>query len=190
MSDHFQLLPGADGETQTDPHFWLDPVLAQEEVQIIRDALIKVDPANAQYYDKNAEGYISQLQALDKKYQDGLASCALKDVVTSHAAFGYLAKRYNLNQIAISGLSPDQEPSSSQMVEIAREAKQKNVKVIFFETLVSPKLAETIAREIGAQTAVFNPLEGLTDQEIKEGKNYISVMEDNLNNLRTALQCK
>jgi len=190
LSDQFQLLPPPDQESTADPHFWLDPALSQQEVGAIRDALIKVDPVNAGDYQKNAAGYIGQLKALDQQYQQGLASCTKHDVVTSHAAFGYLAKHYGLNQIAIAGLSPDAEPSAARMAEIAQEAKQKDIKVIFFETLVSPKLAQTIATEIGAQTAVFNPLEGLTDEELQQGKNYISVMQDNLNNLRSALECK
>ena len=110
--------------------------------------------------------------------------------MASHAAFGYLAERYNINVISIAGISPEEEPSPKRMAEIAQLAKQKNIKHIFFETLVSPKLSETIAREIGAETLVFNPLEGLTNEEIATGEDYISVMEKNLVNLRTALICK
>lgn len=190
MSDQFQLLKGVDEESITDPHIWLDPALVEKEVAQIRDALIKVDPQNESDYRKNADSYIAQLTDLDKQFSDGLAQCTTRDVVTSHAAFGYMAKHYNLNQIAIAGISPEEEPSSQRMAEIAQLAKEKNIKYIFFETLVSPKLADTIATEVGAKTIVFNPLEGLTDDEIMSGKTYINVMQDNLSSLRTALQCK
>jgi zinc transport system substrate-binding protein len=133
---------------------------------------------------------LALLSELDEKYRIGLAECAIRDAVASHAAFGYLAKRYNLNMINIAGLSPKEEPSPRRMAEIAELARAKNIQYIFFETLVSPKLAETIAREIGAQTLVFNPIEGLTDQELAAGEDYISIMEKNLANLRTALRCR
>lgn len=173
-----------------DPHFWLDPVLMQKQAIVVRDVLIKVDPGNAEYYTKTAADYLTQLAALDQKYREGLAHCQIRDVITSHAAFGYLARRYNLNMIYISGLSPDEEPSPRRIADIARLARQKNIEYIFFEPLTSPKLAQTIAQEVGAKTLVFNPLEGLTDEEVQAGKNYISIMEENLKNLRIALRCQ
>jgi len=115
--------------------------------------------------------------------------CQLKDIVTSHAAFGYLAAAYGLNQIAIAGLSPDAEPSPEQLADIVKQARTDKIKYIFFESLVSPKLAQTIATEINAQTLVFNPLEGLTKDEIAQGQDYFTEMRNNLTNLRTALQC-
>lgn len=173
-----------------DPHVWLDPVLAMKAVEAIRDALVAKDPANAAAYRVNAEGYVTALRVLDAEYSAGLASCSMRTAVTSHAAFAYLAKRYGFTQLPVSGLSPEEEPSAGQLAAVAVEAKAKNVKYIFFETLVSPQLAETIAREVGAQTLVFNPLEGLTDREKAAGKDYLSVMRENLANLRIALQCK
>jgi zinc transport system substrate-binding protein len=199
MTEHFDLLEGTDGhkgeeeeeheEENLDPHIWLDPVLAKREVEIIRDALMSIDPENSNMYGNNAEQYLEALAELDEKYKTGLASCAIRDVVTSHAAFGYLAKRYDINVIPIAGISPGEEPSPKKIAEIADLAREKNIKYIFFETLVSPKLAQTLANEIGAQTLVFNPLEGLTDEEISAGKNYVSIMEENLTNLRAALLC-
>lgn len=182
------VLGGAD-EGLIDPHFWLNPVLAQKQVEAIRDALVAVDPAHAFVYTSQANTYKAQLVKLDGDYKAGLASCGRRDIVTSHAAFGYLAKQYNLVPINISGISPEEEPSARVLSEIADLAEQKHVSYIFFETLVSPRLAQTIASEIGAHTLVFNPLEGLTDVERQAGKNYISVMRDNLQNLRTALEC-
>jgi zinc transport system substrate-binding protein len=191
MQDTIVLSTAPSGsETTLDPHIWLDPVLAEQEVALIRDAFIKADPAQTAAYSANAAAYISQLQELDNEYKTGLASCRLKDIVTSHAAFGYMAKRYGLTQIAIAGLSPDAEPSVQQMVAIAQLAKKDNIKYIFFESLVSPKLAQTIATEVGAQTIAFNPLEGLTDGQISSGETYLTVMRDNLDELRLALDCK
>jgi zinc transport system substrate-binding protein len=191
MQDTIVLSTAPSGsETTLDPHIWLDPVLVEQEVALIRDAFVKADPVNAATYTNNAASYIARLQALDEEYKTGLASCRIKDIVTSHAAFGYLAKQYGLTQIAIAGLSPDAEPSAQQMATIAQLAKKDNVKYIFFESLVSPKLAQTIATEIGAQTIAFNPLEGLTDEQISSGETYLTVMRDNLDELRIALQCK
>lgn len=198
ISDHVSHLanPSIEGkaaeepEGPFDPHFWLDPVLAQEQVKVISEALIAVDPEHAVTYTAQSEAYIAQLQSLDQEYQSGLASCVRRDIVTSHAAFGYLAKRYNLTPINISGISPEEEPAPRTLSEIAQIAKQKNIKYIFFETLVSPKLAQTIALEIGAKTIAFNPLEGITDEERQAGKDYLSLMRDNLQSLRIAMECR
>lgn len=180
----------AGAETALDPHIWLDPILSEREVGLIRDAFAKADPANAAAYANNAALYLARLQTLDEEYRTGLASCRIKDIVTSHAAFGYLAKQYGLTQISIAGLSPDAEPSAQQMADIAQLAKKDNVKYIFFESLVSPKLSQTIATAVGAQTIAFNPLEGLTDGQIASGETYLTVMRDNLDKLRLALDCK
>lgn len=184
------VVDGEEPESQFDPHFWLDPVLAQKHVEVIHDTLVAVNPADASTYQRQADAYREQLQKLDQEYQSSLASCKRREIVTSHAAFGYLAKRYNLSVINITGISPEEEPSARTLSEITRFAKQKNIQYIFFETLVSPKLAQTIASEIGAKTLVFNPIEGLTDEERQAGKDYLSLMRDNLQNLRLALECR
>lgn len=172
-----------------DPHVWLDPVLVQEEVNSIASAFVVADPARATQYMANARAYTQELEHLDADFVAGLTTCKRKDIVTSHAAFGYLAKRYGLNMVAIAGLSPDAEPSPSRLAEISRFVRSNGATHIFFESLVSPKLAETIARETGAQAISLNPLEGLTDEEILSGKTYISVQRENLDALRTALGC-
>jgi len=197
MSSNFTLLPfssetasnAGEAATTQDPHIWLNPVNSKKMVEVIRDALINKDPANSAAYNANTESYLAQLDKLDNEYRQGLKTCQSNEIVTTHAAFAYLAQQYNLKQTAIAGLSPDEEPSPKKLGEIATLAKAKNIRYIFFETLVSPKLAETVANEIGAQTLVLNPLEGLSDQEIQAGKNYITVMEENLTNLRLALNC-
>lgn len=179
-----------DGQTILDPHVWLSPVLAKKEVENILQGLISVDPANASYYKSNEKILLSKLDSLDQQYLAGLQTCQKKDIITSHAAFGYLAKTYNLNQVPILGLSPEEEPSPKKLAEIADFAKKNNVKYIFFETLVSPKLAETIAKTTGAQTLELNPIEGLSNAQIANGENYFTEMEQNLVNLKIALQCK
>ncbi|MBI2617273.1 zinc ABC transporter substrate-binding protein [Candidatus Gottesmanbacteria bacterium] len=180
---------GEDGGKITDPHVWLDPVLAKLEVKKIGEAFIRVDPQNKSFYEENIKTLDGKLASLDQEFRNGLTNCKQKNIVTSHAAFGYVSSRYGLEQIAISGLSPEQEPSPQELGEVAKFARDNNVKYIFFETLVSPRLAETIASEIGAETLVFDPLEGLSDEDQKAGKDYFSAQRENLENLKTALQC-
>jgi zinc transport system substrate-binding protein len=179
-----------DGEKIADPHVWLSPVLAKQMVDKIGNALAQADPTNASHYQSNAGGLKSKLEALDSEYRRELAVCKEKNIITSHAAFGYLATTYHLNQVPITGVSPDAEPSPKQLADVAKFAKDNNVKYIFFESLVSPKLSQTIATEVGAQTLVLNPLEGLTGDEIASGKDYFSEMRGNLANLKTALRCQ
>lgn len=184
-----KVVVAGDGETMKDPHVWLNPDLARQEVEKITEGYIAIDPTNANYYKNNQSNLDKKLDELDAKYKAGLVNCQSRDIITSHAAFAYLAQRYGLSQVAISGLSPDEEPSSQQLAGVASFAKKNNVKYIFFESLVSPKLSETIANEVGARTMVLDPIEGISDDDIKQGKNYFTVMEDNLKNLQTALLC-
>jgi zinc transport system substrate-binding protein len=175
-------------EHPLDPHVWLDPVLAQTQVRTIAEGLQKADPKHRDAYQRNADAFVSQLVALDRSFKSAVESAKNKEFVTQHAAFGYLAKRYGLTQLPISGLSPDQEPSTAQMKEIVAEAKAKNIRVIYFETLVSPKVAEVVAKEIGAETAILNPIEGLTEEERNRGESYLSLMQKNLEELKKTLQ--
>ena len=183
------LNPTSTNADVQDPHIWLDPVLVQREVILIRDAFLKADPAHADQYENNVIALISKLSALDQSYRSGLTGCALHDVVTSHNAFRYLAKEYGFITLAITGISPDEEPSAQRLAELADFARKNGVKYIFFETLVSPKLAQTVATEIGAQSLVLNPIEGLTPADTAKGADYLSIMKENLQNLRTAMQC-
>lgn len=183
-----RLIEGS--ESIVDPHIWLSPLLAEEMINKILDGFQASDPTNTSYYTANAEALKEDLRHLNADYLVGLKNCVLNDIVTSHASFGYLAATYNLRQISIAGLSPLAEPSSKEIGVVAKLAKERGVKYIFFESLVSPKLSETIATEIGAQTLVLNPLEGLTRAEINAGKNYFTEMRDNLNNLKIALECR
>lgn len=185
------VLEAGDGLFETnDPHIWLSPPIAKLMAIKISVALINLDKGNQDYYMANVNKLIEKLSDLDIRFSQELGSCRKKDFVTSHAAFGDLAKTYGLNQIAIAGLSPETEPSSKQLSEIVKLAREKNVKYIFFEKLVSPKLSETVAQEIGAKTLVLDPIEGISDNEAKQGKNYLTVMRDNLINLLIALECQ
>lgn len=176
------------GHEHADTHVWLDPQLAQQEVDTIAAALVAVDTANADYYKKNAAAYKQQLKELNEEYTKTLSAVSRKEIVTSHEAFGYLAKRYGLEQVGIMGLSPDAEPTPEKMAEVAKFCKEHQVKYIFFETLASPKLSQTLAKETGAGLLVLNPIENLTEEEVKQGKNYISLMKENLANLEKALK--
>jgi len=173
-----------------DPHFWLDPILAQKIVDNIESGLAKADPADKTYFADHAAAYKSELALLDKDFTNGLAVCQSRSIITSHAAFGYLAMRYNINVASIAGVSPDEEPSAAKLAELTRLIREKNIKYVFFESLVSPRLADTLANETGAKTAVFDPIEGISDEDQKQGKDYLSVQRENLAALRTALSCR
>jgi zinc transport system substrate-binding protein len=164
-----------------DPHIWLDPIRLADVVKRIAGALEREDAA--------AEP-TAELRALDRDFARGLSRCRSREIVTAHEAFGYLARRYRLKQIAITGVSPEAEPTPRQLEKVIDRVRETGATTVFFETLVSPRLAETVARETGADTAVLNPLEGLTDEQAEGGEDYLSLMRDNLAALRKALGCR
>ncbi|TBL79917.1 metal ABC transporter substrate-binding protein [Paenibacillus thalictri] len=175
-------------EGEWDPHAWLSPVNAQKMALVIKDALVKADPANQADYEKNYAAYAEQLAKLHEEYKQALAPLPKKEIVVSHSAFGYLCKEYGLTQRAIMGLSPDAEPTSKDIQQINAFIKEHGVKYIFFEELVSDKLAKTLAKDAGIETLVLNPLEGLNEDQLKSGEDYVSVMKTNLKYLIKALQ--
>jgi zinc transport system substrate-binding protein len=168
------------GGEERDPHVWLDPVRFARVAERIGEALGEGEAAGQ---------LAAELRRLDEEFADGLRTCERREIVTSHAAFTYLARRYGLRQIPISGVSPEAEPTAQELEEVVHEVEESGATTIFFETLVSPRLAETIARETGAKTAVLNPLEGLTEDELNDGENYFTVMRANLDALRRSLGC-
>jgi len=181
----------AEGDSNAlDPHVWLDPVLMQDIVRQVQSALTKSDPKGRAVYARNAAVFIQQLQALDQRYRTTLADCAIHVVVTSHEAFGYLAQRYGLQQEGVAGLSPDAEPDAKRLAQLTDLVKRDHIKVVFTETLASPRIAETLAREAGVSTDVLDPLEGLSDSAIAHGATYVTVMNRNLTKLGRALDCK
>ncbi|HEX2272454.1 MAG TPA: zinc ABC transporter substrate-binding protein [Acidimicrobiales bacterium] len=173
-----------------DPHVWLDPVLMARIAERVRTALVRADPAGRATYEANADAYTADITAIDTAYRHGLDECERRVIVTSHAAFGHLARRYGLTEEAITGLSPESEPDPQRLSELAARVRDEDITTIFFETLVSPRVAETLARETGARTAVLDPIEGLTDEEQARGRTYESAMTDNLSALRQALGCR
>lgn len=171
----------ADDREAVDPHVWLDPVRYAEVVERIGRTLNRPEQTAA---------LKAELVALDAEFRVGLEDCERRELVTSHAAFGHLADRYGLEQIALTGLSPEAEPSPRGLERVVDEVREHAATTVFFETLVSPRFAQTVAREAGAKTAVLNPLEGLTPEELERGEDYFSVMRANLAALRQALGCR
>lgn len=170
-----------------DPHLWLDPTLAKKESRKIYDAIVSADPAHKEEYTKNFTELEKQFDQLDVEFQTMAKKATKKEFVTSHAAFSYLAHRYGLKQISISGLSPEDEPTPKELKAIIDEVKEHQVKYIFFETLVSGKMADVVKNEVKAEALILNPLEGLTAEEIKSKQDYFSVMRKNKENLAKAL---
>jgi zinc transport system substrate-binding protein len=172
---------GGEKGLTADPHVWLDPVLFARVVERIGVVL----------HDTKRTGTLrADLRRIDAAYRSGLAHCERKDIVTSHAAFGYLAQRYGLTQVPITGLAPETEPTAQQLVNVVRIVRRTHTTTVFFERLVSPRLADTVARETGAHTAVLDPIEGLTPEEQSRGETYLTLMRENLAALRKALACR
>ncbi|MGD8192517.1 metal ABC transporter substrate-binding protein [Brevibacillus ginsengisoli] len=171
-----------------DPHVWLDPTLLKAEAKKVEDALIQADQAHQAIYQQNFDKLSKDLDQLDQEFAAMVSKSPRKEFMVSHAAFGYLAHRYGLEQVAISGINPSDEPSPARMKELIDRVNAHHIKTIFFETLASPKISEVIAKETGAHTATLNPLEGLTEEQQKAGIDYLSVMRENLTALQSALQ--
>jgi zinc transport system substrate-binding protein len=171
----------------TDPHIWLDPVLAKRQAANILDGLVKADPGHRADYEKNYSRLAGRLDELDRKFQDMVKKAPKKEFVVSHAAFTYLANRYGLEQLAVSGLSPSDEPGPQELQRIVERARNHQVRYILFETLVSGKVAQTVRKELVAEALVLNPLEGLTKEELARGADYFSIMDENRKNLAKAL---
>jgi zinc transport system substrate-binding protein len=172
-------------EPVLDPHIWLNPQLYKKQAQVVRNALVKADPESEAAYRDNLASLEKDLDELDSEMERGLSSCQRHTIVTSYAAFAYLADRYGLEQLAVTGLSPDAEPSPARLREIIQQVRDEGATHIFFETLVSPAVSETVAKEVGAQTLVLDPIEGLTPEEITGGADYFSIQRQNLANLRS-----
>jgi zinc transport system substrate-binding protein len=177
----------ADEEGAVDPHFWLDPTRLADVGDALADRLAEVDPDGADTYRDNAAALRTDLEALDAEMQQGLAQCAVTTLVTSHDAFGYLADRYGLEVVGVSGLSPSTEPSPSQLAEISTLVRERGVTTVYTETLVDPAVAETVAEEAGVQTAVLDPIEGLSDESA--GDDYLAVMRADLATLQEGQGC-
>jgi zinc transport system substrate-binding protein len=166
---------------KSDPHVWLDPVLFARIVG--RVGTVFGQP-------RRAKALAAQVLGLDRAYRSGLAHCTRRDFVTSHTAFGYLAARYNLHEVPITGIDPESEPSPKGLQALIELVRREHIRTVFFERLVSPRLAETIARDAGANARVLDPIEGLTPTEQRRGETYLTLMRQNLSALRRALECR
>lgn len=164
-----------------DPHVWLDPLRFAQLTERIGAELGGEDPARQ---------FASRLRALDREYEDGLADCGRRELVTAHDAFGYLGERYGLEVVPVTGISPEAEPTPRDLERVSELVRARGVTTVFVEPLLSPEIGETVAREAGAEVATLNPLEGLTEEELARGENYFSVMRTNLEALREGLGCR
>ncbi|MDR7087457.1 zinc transport system substrate-binding protein [Aeromicrobium panaciterrae] len=186
--EHHDAEDGHDHDEDTDPHVWLDPQNMRVITNAVEVQLSKVDPAHAVEYRANADRLLAKLDKLGIQFKEGLAACRTRTIVTSHAAFHYLAAQFNLTQVPIAGIDPSNEPSPSQLADITKLVRKDGITTVFTEELVSPAIADTIARETGAKTATLDPIEGLSDDTKDE--NYVTLMEKNLATLQKANSCK
>lgn len=175
------------GHGEYDPHIWLNPANMQKVAEKVKDTFIELDPAHKTDFEKNYQHFAKQLHDLDTAFTDTLKPVKGKEIIVSHAAFGHLTHRYNLEQHPIAGLSPHTEPSPKQIVALQKFIKDEGFKYIYMETLASPKTAEIVAKDLGLEILVLNPIEGLTEQERQNGQNYITIMKQNLDNLQKGL---
>lgn len=190
LSKYIDLIPN-------DPHYWINPKNTEIMTSIISKKLSEI---NKNFYGKNSKNslvikkneieLINILRKLDEEYQLGLSNCKQNTIIVSHDAFRYLAKQYNFNTMPIAGLSPESEPSLKKISELTNIIKEKNIKYIFFETLVSPKISETLAKEANVKTLVLNTIHGLTKEENKNNEDYVSLMYKNLKQLQKAMDCE
>lgn len=171
-----------------DPHVWISPKNAKIEMENIKNAFIELDKENADYYESNYEKYAKMLDELDAKYSESLNKLPNKTIVVSHEAYGYLCKEYGLTQIGIKGVNAETEPDAKKMAEIINYIKENKIKTIFTEELIDPKVSKIIADETGCEVKVLSPIEGLSEEEIKNNEEYFSIMDKNLENLVGALK--
>lgn len=176
--------------TVVDPHVWLDPVRFATIAGSIADALGTAGARDGCDVDARASALGEELTDVNERFRAGLADCDLDVIVTTHSAFGYLAERYGLTQEAIAGIDPEAEPSAKRLAELEAFVRREGVTTIFTEELVSPEVAETLAEEAGVDTAVLSTIEGLTEPQAAAGRDYVSLMEENLGALRSALRCR
>jgi zinc transport system substrate-binding protein len=176
-----------DDHEDHDPHIWLNPVLAQDQVLAIRDALIDADPDGKEIDEENAEAFVKELKALDEDYQTTLKDAEHRAFVVQHQAFGYLADRYDLEQIAIGGLSTEVEPSPSRIAEIGELVQEHNVPVIYYQQRASSSIAQTVANETGTETAVLYDLEVLSEELLANDLGYLEAIRHNLEALQASI---
>jgi zinc transport system substrate-binding protein len=199
-SKGLNLTTGADGHTEDnvqdnefsfDPHIWLDPLLAKQQVEQIRDGLLQIDPRYAEYYNKNANSFIAELDNLDRTIRERLSNCEKRDFIAFHDAFSYFANRYGLTQHSIQGISPEAEILPQRLQQIIGLAREMGIDTIYSEELVDSRLANVIAQEIpNGRVLLLSPIEGVSKEEQNAGIGYLDKMNENIENLRLGLKCK
>lgn len=188
-SQGIELIRGESNHQEDyDPHVWVSPMNLKKEAQNVLKALIEKDELNKEYYEANYENLAARLDKLHKDIYDASKNFNIKIIVTSHEAFGYFAKEYGITQIPIRGISPEQEPSPAKLAEIVNLCRENHIKYIFVEKFVNPKFSKTIADEINGEVLTLNAAHGLTEEEIKSGQDYLTIMYENLKSLEKALQ--
>ena len=188
--DHGDEEEGHDhGHGELDPHFWLDPLRAITQAERIAGALIEADPAGADTYRTNLAALSSELRALHAEFETGLSSCVHDEFVTSHAAYGYLALAYGLEQVSVSGLSPGFDPSPQRLAGIADRINDLGIEAVLVEPVLSGANEQVLADETGAGIYQIHPMDGVTQDELDEHGDYFGLMRDNLNSLRAAMEC-
>jgi zinc transport system substrate-binding protein len=179
-----------ESDQSVDPHIWLDPILAKQQVENIRDGLIKVDPANSAYYKENANRFISDLDSLDKTIKSELSTCEKKDFIAFHNAFSYFSKRYGLTQHSIQGVSPDADILPQRLQQIVSLVRDMGLDTIYTEELADPRFANVIAQEIpNGKVLVLSPIEGIDKEEQNASVDYLDKMKENVENLKVGLKC-
>jgi len=186
--DHEEEISDEHNHGEYEPHVWLDIDLAIKECTNIKDALIESDEENKEYYEENYNNYIKELENLNTKYNKELKNITKNDIIVSHDAYGYLCEKYDINQISITGISANQEPSLSKISEISNYVKDNNIKYILFDGLVNPKVSQTIANEANIDTAILYSIDGLTKKDFDNNASYVSLMEKNLETLKLVLK--
>ncbi|MDQ3358674.1 MAG: zinc ABC transporter substrate-binding protein, partial [Actinomycetota bacterium] len=185
---HSEDEEGHDDHVGVDPHFWLDPQRYAGVAEAIAEELAEADPDNAEDYRANAADFVAELEELDEEFATGLAECEQTSMVTTHAAFGYISTKHGLEQVGITGLSPEAEPSPARMAEVTEIVEDNGVDTIYSEVLLGAELADTIANETGAEVLLLDPIEGITDESA--GEDYLEVMRANLETLRSGQGCR
>ena len=179
------LVGGDGGHVGADPHFWLDPTLLDRYAKAVTERFVALDPAHADLYRANDAALSQDLAKLDAEYSESLASCQRTTILTSHEAFGYLAKRYGLTQVGLSGINPDAEPSPARLREVRALAATVGATTVYVETLVDPSVVEAFAHDAGLSVATLDPIGGL----VKGGDDYLIIMRRNLDALKKGLGC-
>jgi zinc transport system substrate-binding protein len=173
-----------------DPHIWLDFDNDKIIIQTITKAFIEKDTLNSSYFQKNVQEYQNKLTLLDEEYKNKLSNCKTKEIVYGgHYAFGYLSKRYNLLYVAAQGVSPDSEPTAQDLAILIDQIKKNNIQYIFYEELTSPKITETLANETHSKMLLLNAAHNITKDDLEKNVSFLTIMENNLINLKNGLQC-